>query len=70
MLLAFIIITFSIGSIAGYFAWQLSRDFLVDGGVENDGFTSSKMVLPVLLWSVSLIAFIAYIVGIAKFSGI
>jgi hypothetical protein len=69
MLLAFIIFTFCVGITAGYFAWSLSRDFLVDGGVENDGFTSSKMVLPVALWILCLIAFIAYIFGIAKLSG-
>ncbi len=69
MLLAFVIITFCIGAVAGYFAFQLSREYMTDGGVESDGVSYSKAVLPVILWVVSVIAFVGYMIGIAKFSG-
>jgi hypothetical protein len=60
--------TFCIGIITAYFAWRLSREYLIDGGVEQDEVPYSRLVWTVVLWVVSFAAFIGYMIGIAKLS--
>jgi hypothetical protein len=70
MLLAFLIISFTIGITSAFFAWKYSREYFSDGGMESDGVTYSTVIFTVTLWTISIFAFVAYMLGIAKLTGI